>query len=196
MNKEVIIISDLSESSGGTFAATAHVEARFPVIAIFCLHRTLYKIHSWTLQSVKKERVPICQEKKENFPCESDWYWRSSMLASRFWTKKSLSNQNLPYIMLKTKSPLLSASTSLDTKTSTLASNRNFESCMSIRCFAPQHILQFFHFCRGFFFRLWELCSSLCRPPLSDRDKKKKKKKNVSAMGFFSREILIHSQWH
>ena len=35
-------------------------------------------------QSVKKERVPICQEKKENFPCESDWYWRSSMLASRF----------------------------------------------------------------------------------------------------------------
>ena len=35
-------------------------------------------------QSVKKERVPICQEKKEDFPCESDWYWRSSMLASRF----------------------------------------------------------------------------------------------------------------
>ena len=29
MNKEVVIISDLSESSGGTFAATAHVEARF-----------------------------------------------------------------------------------------------------------------------------------------------------------------------
>ena len=24
-------------------------------------------------QSVKKERVPICQEKKENCPCESDW---------------------------------------------------------------------------------------------------------------------------
>ena len=29
MNKEVVIISDLSESSEGTFAATAHVEARF-----------------------------------------------------------------------------------------------------------------------------------------------------------------------
>ena len=29
MNKEVVIIWDLSESSGGTFAATAHVEARF-----------------------------------------------------------------------------------------------------------------------------------------------------------------------
>ena len=29
MNKEVVIIWDLCESSGGTFAATAHVEARF-----------------------------------------------------------------------------------------------------------------------------------------------------------------------
>ena len=94
----------------------------------------------------------------------------------QIWTKKSPSNQNLPYIMLKTKSPFLSASTSRDTKTLTLASSRNFESCMSIRCFPPQHILQFFLFCRGFFLRLWELCPSLCRPPLSDRDKKKKKK--------------------
>ena len=29
MNKEVVIIWDLSKSSGVTFAATAHVEARF-----------------------------------------------------------------------------------------------------------------------------------------------------------------------
>ena len=34
--------------------------------------------------SKKKERVLICQEKKKNFLCESDWYWRSSKLASRF----------------------------------------------------------------------------------------------------------------
>ena len=46
--------------------------------------------------------------------------------------------------MLKTSYPFLYASTSLDTKTLTLASNRNFESCVSIRCLAPQHILQFF----------------------------------------------------
>ena len=113
--------------------------------------------------SKKKERVPICQEKKKHFLCESDSYWRSSTLASRFWTKNSPSNQNLPYIMLKTRFPFLL--TSLDTKKLTLASNRNFESCLSIRCFAPEHNLQFFHFCRGFFLRLWELCSSLCRPP-------------------------------
>ena len=67
--------------------------------------------------SKMKERVLICQEKKKNFLCESDWYWRSSKLASRFQTKKSLSNQNLPYIMLKTSFPFLYASTSLDTKT-------------------------------------------------------------------------------
>ena len=96
-----------------------------------------------------KERVPICQEKEKNFLCESDWCWRSSTLAFRVWIKKSPSNQNLPYTMLKTRFPFLYASTSLDAKTfvyKTLASNRNFESCMSIRCLAPQYILQFFPF--------------------------------------------------
>ena len=48
--------------------------------------------------------------------------------------------------MLKTRFPFLYASTSLDTKTLTIASNRNFESCMSNRCLAPQHILRFFPF--------------------------------------------------
>ena len=41
MNKEVVIISDLSESSGGTFAATAHVEARFSLFT----SRTLQNSH-------------------------------------------------------------------------------------------------------------------------------------------------------
>ena len=31
----------------------------------------------------------------------------------------------------------------------------NFESCLSIRCLAPQHLLQFFHFCRGFYLCLF-----------------------------------------
>ena len=34
------------------------------------------------------------------------------------------------------------ASTSLDTKTLIIVSNSNFESCMSIRCLAPQHIFR------------------------------------------------------
>ena len=36
-----------------------------------------------------------------------------------------------------------------------VASNHNFESCLSIRCLAPQHLLQFFHFCRGFYLCLF-----------------------------------------
>ena len=52
--------------------------------------------------------------------------------------------------MLKTKFNFLYASTSLDTKTLTIASNRNFESCLSICCLAPQYIFRFFHLCRGF----------------------------------------------
>ena len=47
------------------------------------------------------------------------------------------------------------ASTSLDTKTLIIVSNRNFESCMSIRCLAPQHIFRFFHFRYRFFLCPW-----------------------------------------
>ena len=45
----------------------------------------------------------------------------------------------------------------------------------------------------GFLLSLWQLCSLFCRlldAPLSDRDKKKIK--NLSAMGYFSLEILIY----
>ena len=83
--------------------------------------------------------------------------------------------------MLKTGFPFLYASTSLDAKTfvyKTLASDRNFESCMSIRCLPPQHILQFFHFCRGCFLCIGNFshhCVVLLNAPLNDWDKKKKK---------------------
>ena len=92
-------------------------------------------------------------------------------------TKKSPSNQNLPYMMLKTRFPFLYASTSLDTKTLTIALNFNFESYTTIRCLAPQHVLRFFHFWRGFFLSLWNFahyCVFLLNAPLSDRDEKKK----------------------
>ena len=95
MNKEVVIISDLSESSEGTFAATAHVESRFSCyfhilftsrtlqnshVKPFCLRKNLcsWKVISGRKSLVKKlkklkyktglkkkERVPICQEKKK-----------------------------------------------------------------------------------------------------------------------------------
>ena len=129
----------------------------------------------------KKERVLFCQERKKIL-CESDWYWQSSTLASRFRTKKSPSNQNLPHLMSNTRFPFLYASTSLDTKTLTTTSNRNFGSCMSVRCLAPQNMFRFFHFCCGLFFAFGNFahyCVVRLNALLSNRDKKK----NFSAMG-------------
>ena len=104
---------------------------------IICLHRALYKIHTWKLfvygkifargkiksgrKSLvkrkvgpkKKERVAFCQGKKKY----------SSMLTFRFRTKKSPSKQNLPNTLLKMRFPFLYSSASLDAKTWTIASN-------------------------------------------------------------------------
>ena len=124
----------------------------FHVICIFCLHRAFDKIHTWKLfafgkifahgkiksgrKSLVKENKRAQRIRKENHSVkkrktilyESDWYWRSSVLASRFRTKKSPSNQNLSYIKLKTRFPFIFTSTSHDTKSLTIASNCNCES--------------------------------------------------------------------
>ena len=87
------------------------------------------------LDRLKEERKSTNLSRKEkNFLCESDWY------------KEVAAKPKFAIHNVKTRFPFIYASTSLDTKRLTLASNCNFESCMSIRCFAPQHILQFFPF--------------------------------------------------
>ena len=148
---------------------------------IICGRKSLVKkTKNWN--RLKEERKSTNLSRKEkNFLCESDWY------------KEVAAKPKFAIHNVKTRFPFIYASTSLDTKRLTLASNCNFESCMSIRCFAPQHILQFFHFCRGVFFAFGNFahhCVVLLNAPLSDRDIK-----NVSAMGFFSRKILIRSRW-
>ena len=80
-------------------------------------------------------------------------------------------------MMLKTKFPFFNASTSLDTKTLKIASTRNFESCMLIRCLAPQ-LCSFLIFAAGFSFafdHFAHYCVVLLNAPLSNRDKKRKK---------------------
>lgn len=79
-----------------------------------------------------------------------------------FWTKKLLLNWNLPYIMLKIRFPFLYTSTSLKTKTSTIDSNHNFESCQ-LSCSSAHFPV--FHRCHRFFFCLWHFCLLLCHPP-------------------------------
>ena len=59
-------------------------------------------------------------------------------------------------------------------KTLTVASNRNFESFLPIRCVTPQRILRFF--AAGFCLCLWQLCSLLRRPPQCSTERSRKKK--------------------
>ena len=126
----------------------------------------------------KKEYHSV--KKRKIFLCKRDMLCRSSTMASIFRTKQSPSNQTLPYTMLKTRFPFLYWS--LDTKTSTIASNRNFKSCLSICCLAPQQGLtrwRFSMFAVGFSL-LWQLCSLLCRPPQRSTERSR---------------ILIHRHW-
>ena len=114
-------------------------------------------------------------------------------LASRFRTKKSLSIQNLTYMMLKTRLPFLYASTSLDTKTSTIASNRNFKAVCRFVVLLLSSFCGFSIFAASFSFAFGNFaryCNVLLNAPLRDRDKKK-----VSEVGYFSREILIRRHW-
>ena len=117
-------------------------------------------------------------KKRKQFLRGGYYYRGSSTPASRFRTKKSrsLSYQNLPYTMLKRRFAFLYASTSLHKKTLTVASNRNFESFLPIRCVAPQRILQFFAAGFAFAFAFGNsarYCVVLLNAPLSDREKKK-----------------------
>ena len=183
MNKEVIIISDLSESSGGTFAATAHVEARFPVLAIFCLHRTLYKIHSWKLQSVKKESTNLSRKERE-LPL-----WKRLVLAELHAGVQILNKE----VVVKPKFTIHNVKNEVSFSFCKYQPwYKNINTCLesqfwklyvdSLFC-SSAHFGNFAHHC--------------VVPHLVIEIKKiKKLKKNLSAMGFFSREILIHSQRH
>ena len=171
---------DLGKSSGRIFGVSVHLGACFSCyFHILFTPWTLQNSHAeafclWKddcLWKNKKRKKVLDKKKrkkekknrpkersttlsrKEKFLCGSDQYWQSSTLVSRFQTKKLLLNQNLPY---KIFSRLVRyVSSSLDTKKSTITSNLNFECFLSIRCFAPQHILWFFHFGRRFCLCLW-----------------------------------------
>ena len=71
----------------------------------------------------KKERIPLCQVKKKDSFVKVAGTSGALIYASKFRTKKSLSNQNLPYVTLKARFPFLYASTSLDITTLTIALN-------------------------------------------------------------------------
>ena len=171
----------------------------FHVISIFCLHRTFYKIHTWKLfvywkiiaqGKIKSGRKSLVKKKKKNKKKGKKLAQRkkkeyhsvkkrknSFVKATGTLVSRSISNKEVAvkpkfaYVIFQTRFPFLYASTGLDIKTLTIASNRNFESCMSIRCLAPQHISGFFIFAAGFFFAFGNFahyCVVLLKAPLSN----------------------------
>ena len=83
----------------------------FHVTSIFCLHCALYQIRTWKLfDNGKNFAQGKIKSERKSILCEREWYWRSSTMASRFLTKKSPSNQNLPHEMLNTGFPFLYSS--------------------------------------------------------------------------------------
>ena len=134
---------------GGGLQQPIMLGLNFHVISIFCLHCTLHKIHMWNLfvygkifsswknqkqkkvlGEKKKKRKKNTQgrkkgyhsvkERKNSLICESNLYEQSFTLVSRFRAKKSLSNQSLPCVMLKTKFPFFMQVSALVKKLSSL----------------------------------------------------------------------------
>ena len=136
----------------------------FHVISIFCLlrlHRALYKIHMWKLfdyGKIKNWKKVLGKERK----------------------KKQVQRRKKEYHSVKKRKNSFVKATSAgwaprwrpDFKQ---RSHRQTKMCRTY----TQIIFRFFHFCRGFFLRLWQLCSSflLCSPPQRSTERSKKKKR-------------------
>ena len=116
-------------------------------------------------KTTERKKVPFCQEKKSFVKANSTGgtpRWRPDFeQRSRRQTKICRHN-------VENEVSFLYASTSLNKKTLTIASNRNFESRLSIRCLVPQHICRFFIFAN-----FAHYCVVLLNALLSDRDRQK-----------------------
>ena len=96
-------VSDQGESPGEFSRQPLLLGLDFHPISIFCLHRALYKITPWKFfvygkifarrkiktgrkrkQAIRRKTGYQSVKKRNTFLCESNWYWRSSTLASRF----------------------------------------------------------------------------------------------------------------
>ena len=134
----------------------------FHVISIFCLlrlHRALYKIHMWKLfdyGNIKNWKKVLGKERKKNRSKEE----RKSTILSR---KEKNS-------FVKATSAGWAPRWRPDFKQ---RSRRQTKMCRTY----TQIIFRFFHFCRGFCLRLWQLCSLLCSPPQRSTERSKKKKR-------------------
>ena len=167
----------------------------FLVVPIICLHRALYKIHSWKLfvygkifahGKIKSGRKSLVKRKeKESRPKEE----RKSSILSRkekifLHADVQISNKEVPVepkfanTLLKMRFPFLYSSASLDAKTWTIASN--IVILKAVCRFVVLLLSTFSGFSIPgclFFLCLWQLCSILCRPPQRSTKRSRWKKK-------------------
>ena len=137
----------------------------------------------------KKERYHSVKKRKKN-PFEKATNAGGAPRRRRFRTKKSPSNQTLPYIMLKTRFPFRYASISQQLPRIVI-----WKAVCRLVVWLLITFCSFFYFCRGFGLCHRQLCSLLCLSPRRSTERWRLKKENVSAMSYFSREILIYRHW-
>ena len=154
------------------------VRLDFHVISIFCLHCALYKIHTWNLfgkifargkifaggkikSGRKKNKTKKKQERKYHFVKKrKENLLRKRLVLSELHAGIQMSNREVavkPKIAIhdvENEVSFFCMQVPASTKILTIyiSSNRNFESCMTIRCLAPQHIFRFSIFAVGFSF--------------------------------------------
>ena len=153
---------------------------------------------------IKRKEKKLAQRKKKEYHSvkkrKNSFVKATGTLVSRSISNKEVAvKPKFAYVIFQTRFPFLYASTGLDIKTLTIASNRNFESCMSIRCLAPQHISGFFIFAAGFSFAFGNFahyCVVLLKAPLSNLIKKKKHVRNglLSLVNLDPRDHVINSR--
>ena len=138
----------------------------------------------------RKKGTTLSRKEKKN-PFEKATNAGGAPRRRRFRTKKSPSNQTLPYIMLKTRFPFRYASISQQLPRIVI-----WKAVCRLVVWLLITFCSFFYFCRGFGLCHRQLCSLLCLSPRRSTERWRLKKENVSAMSYFSREILIYRHWH
>ena len=137
----------------------------------------------------RKKGTTLSRKEKKN-PFEKATNAGGAPRWRRFRTKKSPSNQTLPYIMLKTRFPFRYASISQQLPRIVI-----WKAVCRLVVWLLITFCSFFYFCRGFGLCHRQLCSLLCLSPRRSTERWRLKKENVSAMSYFSREILIYRHW-
>ena len=138
----------------------------------------------------RKKGTTLSRKEKKN-PFEKATNAGGAPRWRRFRTKRSPSNQTLPYIMLKTRFPFRYASISQQLPRIVI-----WKAVCRLVVWLLITFCSFFYFCRGFGLCHRQLCSLLYLSPRRSTERWRLKKENVSAMSYFSREILIYRHWH